>query len=223
MTGTKTSSVVLDMLSSGRRVADYAQSIGYSARIEFQRPRFNPHFGAVLADAILQSGVNYKTVVKPRVERIIRQFPESANLSGTRKIVDADAVGDFLLWNHPEKVARFKRLHTVLLENRVEDTGMLQRWLSRSSARPELLKVKGIGPKTIDYMSCLVGIDSVAVDRHVRDFAKLAGVNIRDYDQLKTVFCYAADLLGARRRDFDAWIWNSRTQPLVRSRQYELF
>lgn len=222
MTTSHTNFVVLDILSLGRRVADYAESIGFSGETK-RRPKFNPHLGAVLADAILQAGVNYRTVVKPRVERIVRLFPESANLSGTMKIVEANAVGDFLLWKHSEKVERFTRLHDLLQAYRVQDTCMLQRWLLHRSRRSELLQVKGIGPKTVDYLSCLVGIDSVAIDRHVRDFAKQAGVDIRDYEQLRTVFCCAADLLGTPRRDFDAWVWANRAQPTVQSRQYELF
>jgi hypothetical protein len=57
-------------------------------------------------------------------------------------------------------------------------------------------------------MGCLVGMDSVAVDRHVRAFARRVGVLEDDYDFLKTVFCYAADLLSVSRRQFDAWVWH---------------
>ncbi|TIS84458.1 MAG: hypothetical protein E5X00_01335 [Mesorhizobium sp.] len=59
----------------------------------------------------------------------------------------------------------------------------------------------------MDYMQCLVGIDSIAVDRHVRTFAKRVGVVEEDYDFLRSVFCYAADLLSVSRREFDAWVW----------------
>jgi hypothetical protein len=33
------------------------------------------HMGATLTDAVLQSGISYETVVLPRVERILRDYP----------------------------------------------------------------------------------------------------------------------------------------------------
>jgi endonuclease III len=35
------------------------------------------------------------------------------------------------------------------------------------SARQILLGLQGIGPKTCDYLGCLVGIDCIAIDRHI--------------------------------------------------------
>jgi hypothetical protein len=177
----------------------------------------------VLADAVLQAGVNYRTVVKPRVERIIREFPESATLAGTMMIVESGTVSDFLMWKHPEKIARFIRLYRLLEMHRVEDAKMLRLWLEGSSCRTELLQIKGIGPKTVDYLGCLVGIDGIAVDRHVRRFAKQAGIEIKGYEQLRSVFCFAADLLGTSRRDFDAWVWVSWSQASSGGYQYEFF
>lgn len=222
MTESSSNHVVLDVLTQGRRVADYAESVGFCGG-PTRRPTFNPHLGAVIADAVLQAGVNYITVVKPRIERIIRLFPESSNLAGMIKIVEAKAVDDFLLWRNSEKVERFTRLHNLLRAHRIEDSEMLRCWLLNSSRRTELLQVKGVGPKTVDYLNGLVGIDSLAVDRHVRVFAKKAGVDIADYEQLRTVLCCAADLLGTSRRDFDAWIWANRPRPIIQCRQHELF
>ncbi|MDU5369850.1 MAG: hypothetical protein E6107_00330 [Enterobacter sp.] len=73
--------------------------------------------------------------------------------------------------------------------------------------------INGIGPKTVDYMGCLVGIDSIAVDRHVRTFAKAIGVKNDDYHFLRESFCFAADLLSLSRREFDAWLWRRAAMP----------
>ena len=40
----------------------------------------------------------------------------------------------------------------------------------RRSFCTSLQRIDGIGPKTVDYMKCLVGIDSIAVDRHTLTF-----------------------------------------------------
>jgi hypothetical protein len=45
------------------------------------------------------------------------------------------------------------------------------------------------------------------VDRHIIRFSRNAGLDVHDYDFLKRVFSCAADLLGASRRNFDAWVW----------------
>jgi hypothetical protein len=157
------------------------------------------------------------------VDRIQRLFPESATLTGTTKIVESGAVGDFLLWKHGEKVERFTRLYRLFEAYQLEDASCLRQWLKLRSCRVELLQIKGIGPKTVDYLGCLVGIDSVAVDRHIRGFARQAGVEVKDYDALKSVFCCAADLLGSSRRDFDAWVWTKASQATSARKQLELF
>jgi hypothetical protein len=63
----------------------------------------------------------------------------------------------------------------------------------------------------VDYLACLVGIESIAVDRHVRAYARRAGVESQDYDFLREVFCGAADLLSLSRRAFDGWIWRKES------------
>jgi 3-methyladenine DNA glycosylase/8-oxoguanine DNA glycosylase len=80
-------------------------------------------------------------------------------------------------------------------------------WVAVASAGNELQTIKGIGPKTVDYLACLVGADRIAVDRHVISFTAQAGVDAGGYEDVQTIVSYAADLLGILRRDFDAWIW----------------
>jgi hypothetical protein len=163
----------------------------------------------VLADAVLQAGLNYETVVRMRVMRIESQFPETATLSGLIELIERGGASDLLLWKHPTKLTRFVCLAKFLAMRGIETTDELKRWLCVSGARTDLLRLNGIGPKTCDYLCCLVGIDGVAVDRHLKRFASEAGVSVRDYECLKSVVGYAADLLGMSRRDFDAWIWRT--------------
>jgi hypothetical protein len=196
----------LDALVFARQIANHAESLGASD-LTNSCPVASSHLGAVLADCVLQAGLNYRTVVRARIERIVNLFPEAATLVGTTDLVNRGAVADFLMWKHSEKIERFIRLVRVLENHKIEDTRELQTWLREQDCRDELLKINGIGPKTVDYLSCLVGIDCVAVDRHIKAFAKEAGVEVRDYDGLKRIISYAADLLGMPRRDFDAWIW----------------
>jgi hypothetical protein len=216
------SSPLLEVLASARQIASHAVGLGISARAMPSRPAVD-HIGAVLADCILQAGLNYRTVVRPRVKRIQANYPSAARLSGVKAIVDGGEASDFLCWKHAEKLSRFSGLVALLGADSVEEVSDLREWLNQTRARERFLSLHGIGPKTYDYVCCLVGIDRIAVDRHVKSFASEAGVTIRGYDELQVVVSYAADLLGLRRREFDAWIWRLRAQDAPEARQRDLF
>jgi hypothetical protein len=200
------SAAVVEMLTCARQVANHAMRVGIVTSATAPRPTAS-HIGAVLADSVLQAGLNYRAVVEARIARIEACYPQASILSGVRAIVESGLTSDFLLWQHPTKIIRFNVLSGLLASEHVEDTNDLKFWLSEKGVRDRLLALNGIGPKTYDYMCCLVGIDRIAVDRHVRTFAIDAGVPITDYHELQYVVSCAADLLGLPRRDFDSWIW----------------
>lgn len=194
------------MLIAARLVANYAREVGADFEGQEVRPAYK-HMGALLADAVLQAGLNYNSVVLPRITAILEQFPEQDRVSALTELVLRGETASFLNWRHVEKVGRFDALVSFLSNASVEYVADMKDSLRNRSFVASLREVRGVGPKTIDYMACLVGIDSVAVDRHVRTFAKRVGVMEDDYDFLRSVFCYAADLLSVSRREFDAWVW----------------
>src|ERR1700723_343578 len=101
------------MLASARQVAVYAERLGLVIKATAYRPAF-VHLGAALADAILQAGLNYRTIVKPRIDSVERIYPRAANLSGVKAIVENGLQGEFLLWTHPTKIWRFTQLVALL-------------------------------------------------------------------------------------------------------------
>lgn len=199
-------SSTVQMLVAARRVADYAKELGADLDRQEIRPAYD-HMGALLADSVLQAGLNYNSVVRPRITAILAHYPNQSRTSQLLDLVQRGETATFLNWTHTEKVSRFDALVTFLSDCSVEHIDDLKECLLDRAFVVSLRDVRGIGPKTVDYMGCLVGLDSVAVDRHVRTFAKRVGVMEDDYDFLKTVFCYAADLLAVSRREFDAWVW----------------
>ena len=160
-----------------------------------------------MADAILQAGLNDRTVVNPRVLAIIEAYPSASPLRGGNAIIRAGRLPDFLLWSHPPKLGRFRAPALYFAQHQVEASGVLRDRIEELRFRNGLLELAGIGPKTGDYLVCLAGRDAIAVDRQIRSFAREAGLRIRDYDTLRLVFCYAADFLGMSRRDSDSWVW----------------
>ncbi|WP_036578827.1 hypothetical protein [Brucella anthropi] len=197
----------LEVLKAARRVADFASTQGVPASYAVRRSTYE-HAGALLADAVLQAGLSYRSVVMPRVVRILVEFPDMARVSELSCLVRKGSTAHLLNWQHPTKVARFERLVDFLYRAKVDTTEDIRTVLKSDTFCTDLQSLNGVGPKTVDYMACLVGIESVAVDRHIRTFAARAGVNNNKYEFLKNVFCFAADLLSISRREFDAWVWS---------------
>lgn len=202
----------VELLLVARRIANHAKAEGVFS--EEKHPRVTcAHLGAVLADSVLQAGLNYKTVVRPRVLAIQRKHPSCYTISSLVWLIKNGETGAFLNWHHREKISRFESLVVFLQMWGVEDVQDLQAGLVSEDFCDAIQSVNGIGPKTVDYMACLVGIDSIAVDRHVRAFAKTVGIENGDYHFLRAAFCCAADLLSLPRREFDAWLWRRAAAP----------
>ncbi len=202
----------IEVLLAARRIADHAKDEG--ALCEQKAPRATcDHLGAVLADSVLQAGLNYATVVRPRVLAILRTYPTFDTISALLGVIQERRTGAFLNWRHHEKVSRFETLVAFLRDSGIENVQDLRVSLASEQFCDHIQTVNGVGPKTVDYMACLVGIDSIAVDRHVRTFAKKVGVENDDYHFLRKSFCCAADLLELPRREFDAWLWRRAVAP----------
>jgi hypothetical protein len=212
MSRIRTTGSAVEVLLVARRIADHAKDEG--ALFEEKSPRVTcEHLGAVLADSVLQAGLNYTTVVRPRVLSILQDHPDRYTISSLASLIQEGETGAFLNWRHHEKLSRFEALVIFLQKWGVEDVRDLRLGLASDEFCDAIQTINGIGPKTVDYMACLVGIDSIAVDRHVRTFAKTVGVENDDYYFLRQSFCCAADLLSLPRREFDAWLWRRATAP----------
>lgn len=201
----------IEVLLAARQVANFAREQG-AHRSEYQRRATYTHIGAVLADSVLQSGLNYNSVVRPRVQRIISSFPDADSVNRLMILVHTQQISDLLNWQHPVKQKRFEDIVIFCDMHHVDGVDDLRSCLVTEEFCEEIQTVNGVGPKTVDYMACLVGIDSVAVDRHIRNFAAKVGIIQTDYVFLKKAFCFAADFLSISRRDFDAWIWSRESQ-----------
>lgn len=196
----------IEVLLAARLIADFAKDEG--ALFERQTPRVTcDHMGAILADSVLQAGLNYITVVRPRVLNILQKYPNVDTISLLLKLIRNQQTSEFLNWQHHEKVTRFENLVVFLKDWGIEDTHDLRANLTDAYFCSQVQAVNGVGPKTVDYMACLIGIDAIAVDRHVRSFAKTVGIHNSDYHFLRRSFCCAADLLEIPRREFDSWLW----------------
>jgi hypothetical protein len=187
-----------------QRLAAYVQSLGINCNLQL---RTYGHIGATLADAVLQAGLNYTTVVAPRIERILSCFPEAKRTTGTLQLVNCIGVHEFLTWRNPAKPDRFMRLLRLFKDEAIETEEDVRAWLVHDENCSTVAALHGIGPKTINYLQILVGHDSVAVDRHVRKFVNAAGIPLGSYDEIRIIVCDAAKILAVASSSLDAAIW----------------
>ena len=115
---------------------------------------------------------------------------------------------DVLSWSHPEKPTRIGQLTEFLAERNIETEHDLSEWLIVEANSESLRGLRGVGPKTVDYLKSLVGIPAVAVDRHVRTFVGWAGIQMSDYNEIRQLVADAADILMVERHTLDHAIWS---------------
>jgi endonuclease III len=176
------------------------------------------HMGAILTDAILQAGLNYKSVVVPRVRRVIDQYPSANTTSKFLLIIEEQGAGTVLKWNHPEKPRRLLEITRFFHSEFIDTEADLENWLARPDNCGLLLNLRGIGPKTIDYLKNLVNISTVAVDRHIRRFVSNAGITYSGYEEIRTIVESAAELLEVRSSWLDHSIWMYMSQEMIQKK-----
>lgn len=165
------------------------------------------HMGATITDAMLQAGVRWDSVVWPRVKRIKNEFPEASTTSGLLEIVGRIGLEKMILWKHPEKIGRIMGIARFFADEHVETEEDLKAWLSKPGNDNRLHSQRGVGPKTIDYFRLLAGISTVAIDRHLQNFIKMAGIEDVPYEQARDIVEEAAVILKVPSEILDHSIW----------------
>jgi len=190
--------------SKARILCEYIGSVGDFSYVEPEP--LHRHMGAIITDVILQSGLNFETVVKPRVQKILN-LPEAATTSGFLKIIEKTGLNALLDWRDAEKPRRVIEVTKLFAREGVETPEQLKVWLENGENVAKLDAVKGVGSKTLDYFRFLSGIPTAAVDRHMLNFLKKASISVSGYNEAKNVINHAADILGKNRCCLDQSIW----------------
>lgn len=196
------------MTANALRLKEYIDTIDNFRFIEPEICPYRDHIGALFTDAILQAGVNYRSVVRPRVESILVRFPEAKTVSSFSKVLSRYGVREVLRWNNAAKIRRMEDLVYFCSYHSIESAADLTYFLNSDSGEEQLKEINGIGNKTCDYMKRLLGFDTVAVDRHIRDFLVDANILFDDYYDIKEVVEFTADIMSKTRRSLDYSIWS---------------
>ncbi|MFF9456437.1 HhH-GDP family DNA glycosylase [Streptomyces flaveolus] len=166
------------------------------------------HMGAVICDAVLQQARHYRRWVRPRVEELQAAWPDARTVTGFRAHAAEGRLGAVLRTTNRRKLAAIVAITDLLAASGVDTRDELRAWLTEDTSRSALLAVHGVGPKTVDYLSSLVGGAHVAVDVHLRSFARQAGVGATTYHELRRIYEETADRLGQDRGGLEHAVWN---------------
>jgi hypothetical protein len=106
-------------LSGPEKLARYVRSLPDFVVYETIDGNYN-HIGATVADAVLQANLRYKTHVKPRVNRILAQYPEAGTTSSVLRLLVSITATEFLSWRGEDRAARFSRILGLFASEGIE-------------------------------------------------------------------------------------------------------
>lgn len=174
------------------------------------------HMGATVVDGILQSGLNYKTVVKPRVISVLTNYPTCTTTSSFKKTCAENGIKNIIFWKDDKKPNLITTLLAFLEAEKIETCQQFSNWLNKETNIIKLREIKGIGPKTVDYFKILVGQESIAIDVHLKHFVKMAGIELSNYDEIKNLIANAANRLKIKPSVLDHSIWNYMAEKKIK-------
>ena len=212
----------MNCAKEARKLADYIISLGGTFQTYDVQSQFHySHIGALYTDIILQAGLNYNSVVKPRVQKVLLDSPDANTVKRFKALIDQEGLGNVINWKDEVKLDRFKLLIDFSIDNEIDNCVDLKTYLLKTINQKTFLKLKGVGPKTMDYLMKLLCFDTVAVDRHIYSFVQMAEINVEGYHVTKRVVEYAADFLQLSRTTVDYGIWKYMSDKKYRSVQLD--
>ena len=133
-----------------RALASYVQALPDFAMLPPPPEPAYRHMGATLSDAVLWAGTIHDTVVRPRVERLRRLYPEAVTTAAFLQVLDRVGPGDLLRWRRRQRPRRLLELTRFLCREGVETEEDLAGWLQARRTVQGMKQCRGLGDKTAD-------------------------------------------------------------------------
>ena len=166
------------------------------------------HIAATIVDAVLQVGVSYEKIVRPRVERVMREYPEAGTTGAFLRLLDRVGPAVVVNWKGPTKLALIAQIARLLQSEGVETEGDLRDWISVPENVEKLKRLKGVGNQMADYLAMLVGVPTAPPDRLILSFFAQAGIQARRYGEAREILKRAAGHLGVSPEQLIRGIWD---------------
>lgn len=199
----------LDITSS------YNYKVGdtFSLSVDNSRNMTNNNMGATIIDGILQSGLRYDTVVKPRVDKFKNEYREVKTTTQFYELINTKDLSEIINMKG-QKIDRIISLVKFLKNERVETEDDFYEWLSKKDNLLALSNLKGIKGKTIEYLKILTGHkDTVAVDVRLRKFISMCcdDMEITSDNFAREILMRVSEKLRVEPATLDFSIWSYMT------------
>lgn len=195
-----------DQIRKAEKLIQYIYKTEHNFVPVTQRTPYN-HMGATIVDSILQAGLNYKTVVYPRVKKLLLFYPDYKTTCDFLILIQTIPLTNLINWTNEVKINRIKELSWFLYNNSIETEANLAIWLEDNENKQKLKQIKGIGNKTVDYLTMLSGKPAIAIDRHLFKYLEYAGVVVKSYEEANKIYSYVANQLNMTFYELDKKIW----------------
>lgn len=164
------------------------------------------NFLVLIADSVLQQGMNYTYFVLPRLKHIKINYSYIKNIS---KIpIDNEYIEILLQLKNKRKTHIFKEIITLLSHEKVDTYIDMVNWLNDKKNHTKLLSIHGFGNKTLDYMLNLFGYQTIPIDRHIYSFLQICDVKTKNYQFASNLMNNVAKENDFCKITFDKEIWN---------------
>lgn len=192
---------------SVQKVVNLLEKIPHNyAEITQRTPYYN--MAATLADAVLQAGMNYKSVVYPRVYNILNKYSDYSTTCDFIILFQTIPIEEIIQWKNKRKQNTICKLAWFLYNQNINTEDDLAKWITDDNNVDKLLEINGVGRKTIDYLKLLSGQQAIPIDRHMFQFLQLAGILTSDYKEASAILRKTAVVLQIGESVLDKTIWD---------------
>lgn len=183
-------------------------------------PYYN--MAATLTDSVLQAGMNYSSVVYPRIYDILSRYADYCTTCDFIILFQTIPIEEIIHWKNKRKQSTICELAWFLYNEGINTEEDLAKWIAIDLNAERLLTINGIGYKTIDYLKLLSGEQAIPVDRHMLQFLELSNVIVHNYKEASKVLRKTAAYLKIGESTLDRIIWNYMSNNNV-TKQITLF
>ena len=197
------------------QTSSYNYAIGdtFSLSVDNSRNLTNNNMGATIIDGVLQAGLNYKNVVKPRVDKFKNENRDVKTTTEFYNLINSQDLSELINFKG-DKVERIYTLVKFLKNEKVETEVDFYNFLSNNDNLLALSNLKGIKSKTIDYFKILTGHkETLAVDSRLINFIKIVCPELDNmtYEFAKELLMKTANSLRIEPATLDFSIWTFMT------------
>lgn len=189
-----------------KRVNDICKILFKNSCKNTYKQNHRDSFLVLIADSVLQQGMNYTYFVLPRLKHIKTTY---SNINLVSKIpINNEYIEKILQVKNKRKTHMFREIIAIFHKEKIDTYTDIVKWLNNKNNHEKLLNIHGFGDKTLDYMLNLFGYQTIPIDRHVYSFLKICDINTNDYKVASNVVNHVAENNEFCKITFDKEIWN---------------